>query len=187
MRRDLALPADPARLDALEEAGRPYATGYEVRTWRDRCPDDLLEGRAALGVAMSTDAPLGDLDWREEAWDVERVRRRERDGVEQGRAHLAAGAVHAGSGRLVAFTEVAVAHETPELVRQWETLVEQAHRGHRLATLVKTAVLRRLADELPEARAVITVNAGTNAPMVAINQALGFRPDGELLNLQRVL
>lgn len=187
VRRDLAVPVDPARLDALEAACAPHAVGYRVRTWRDRCPDDLLEDRAALGRTMSTDAPFGELSWQEESWDADRVRRREALLERQGRGMLGAGAVHKATGALVAFTEVAVPLAAPERVHQWETLVVEPHRGHRLGLLVKAAVLRRLPVEWPAARLVSTCNARSNAPMIAVNEALGFVPNGRLSSWERQL
>jgi GNAT superfamily N-acetyltransferase len=185
VRRDLALPVDPARLDRIDAGCLPRAQGYALRTWRVHCPEEHLDARAELARQMSRDVPLGDLSWGEEAWDAGRVRRREDLVARQGRTVLGAGALDP-SGTLVAFTEVAVAEALPERAHQWETFVLDAHRGHRLGTLVKTAVLRRLADELPQARTMTTCNAVTNAPMIAVNDALGFRPNGWLLGFQRV-
>jgi GNAT superfamily N-acetyltransferase len=187
VRRDLTLPVDPARLDALEAACAPLAQEYAIRSWRDRCPDDLLDDRAELGRRISTDAPLGELSWEEEEWDADRVRRREERVARSGRTTVSAGAVHRASGRLVAFTEVAASTGAPALVHQWETVVLREHRGHRLGTLVKTAVVRRLQQELPEARVVATCNAATNRHMIAVNEALGFRTNGLWVAVQREL
>jgi GNAT superfamily N-acetyltransferase len=187
VRRDLTLPVAPARLDALEAACAPYAQEYAIRSWRDRCPDDLVDDRAELGRRISTDAPLGELAWEEEQWDAARVRRREARVARSGRTSVSAGAVHRATGRLVAFTEVAASTGAPALVHQWETIVLREHRGHRLGTLVKTAVVRRLQKELPQARVVATCNADTNRHMIAVNQALGFRTNGLWVAFQREL
>jgi GNAT superfamily N-acetyltransferase len=184
VRRDLALPVPAARLAAVDAACWPHAPGYRVRTWRGRCPDDLVEGRADMARQMSLDVPLGDLTWGEEAWDAARVRRREELVGRQGRTLLGAGAVDP-SGAVVAFTELAVDDEVPERVHQWETFVLAAHRGRRLGTLVKTGVLRRVASELPEARVLTTHNAASNGPMIAVNEVLGFRTNGVLCAFQR--
>ncbi len=173
VRRDLVVPADPARLDALEAACLPHSAGYAVRTWTDACPEELLEDRALLGQRMSTDAPSGDLEVQETDIDAARVRHGEQLLREQGRARLAAGAVHEGSGRLVAFTEVALPLDAPSRAYQWDTLVLREHRGHRLGTLVKLAVLRGLPGAWPDTRRVSTWNADDNAPMIAVNDALG--------------
>ena len=177
-RRDLVLPVDEARLAALEEEARAAGPDYEVLTWRDRTPDDLVEDRALLGRRMSTDAPSGDVPVEEEHWDAARVREEEAAHVARGRRVLTGGAVR--DGRLVAYTELHVPLEQPERAQQGATLVLREHRGHRLGARVKTAVLRELAATLPQVRRISTYNAEFNRPMVAVNEALGFRRAGGL-------
>ena len=185
VRRDLSLPVPPQRLADLERGARAHAAGYRLVSWADRCPDELVEQRAALGRVMSLDVPLGTLDWHEEAWDAARVREREALLTEQGRSLITAAALHEATGTLVAYTELAVRPAAPGLVEQWDTLVVRAHRGHRLGLLVKVAALRRLAAEHPGARRVATTNADTNSWMIAVNEALGFVPNGVDTSWQR--
>ena len=184
-RRDLELPVPEPLLTALEREAAARSAGYAVVTWRDRCPAALVDARAALGRVMSTDAPYGALDRQEEAWDAARVRERERLLGQQGRASVVAAAVHEASGELVAFSELAARPALPDVVEQWETLVLAAHRGRALGLLVKAAALRRLAVEQPKARRVCTTNADTNRWMIAVNERLGFAPDGEDTSWER--
>jgi GNAT superfamily N-acetyltransferase len=177
-RRDLELPPDEQRLTDLEEAARKAGAGYELVVWRDRTPDELLDDRAVLERRMTTDAPHGDLRVEEERWDGERIREYEAIHVARGRTVLSAGAVH--SGRLVAFTDLQIPLAQPERAHQAGTLVLAEHRGHRLGALVKTAVLRELAATMPQVRRITTFNSDSNRPMVAVNEALGFRPAGQL-------
>ena len=177
-RRDLVLPADEARLAALDAAARAAGADYEVLTWRDRTPDALVEDRALLSRRMSTDAPSGDVPVEEEHWDAARVREEEAAHVARGRTVLTGGAVHAG--RLVAFTDLHVPLATPQRADQSGTLVLREHRGHRLGARIKIAVLRELAATLPQVRRISTYNSDTNRPMVAVNEALGFRRSGGL-------
>ena len=185
VRRDMPLPVDPERVARLAAECAEHAPDYAVRTWRDRCPDDLLDGMALLKVAMSRDVPLGDTDLQEEVWDAARLRQREQVVAAQGRTFFAAGAVHQATGRLVAFTDVGISHAEPERAFQWETLVLSEHRGRRLGTLVKLACLQRIAQEHPASRYVSTWNAEENAPMIRVNDALGARTNGELSWWQR--
>lgn len=178
VRRDLDLPPDAARLVALEAACAPYADGYRVVTWGDRCPEQYVQDRALLARRMSTDAPLGDVPLQEEQWDAQRVRHEEGLLRAQGRQRLAAGAVHLPSGRLVAFTDLALPDHAPHRAFQHDTLVLREHRGHRLGTLVKIANLRQVAGQWPHTRVVTTWNAAENLPMIAVNDALGCRPHG---------
>lgn len=175
-RRDLVLPPDEAQLSAVEAEARQASAGYQLVSWRDRTPDELLDDRALLEQRMSTDAPHGDLPVEEERWDGERLREIEAMNAARGRTVLSAGAVR--EGRLVAFTDLHVSRERPEHARQGSTLVLREHRGHRLGALVKAAVLRELADAFPGTRRITTYNAEYNAPMVAVNRALGFQPTG---------
>jgi GNAT superfamily N-acetyltransferase len=177
-RRDLLLPVDAERLSALEAEAITSSAGYEVITWRDRTPDDLLEDRALLSRRMSTDAPSGDVPVGEELWDAARVREEEAVAVARDRTVLSAGAVR--DGRLVAFTDLHVPLAQPGRASQSGTLVLREHRGHRLGARMKIAVLRELAATLPAVRRISTYNSDTNRPMVAVNEALGFRPAGGL-------
>ncbi len=177
-RRDLLLPVDEQRLSALEAAAVAASPGYEVVTWRDRTPEPLLEDRALLGRRMSTDAPVGDVPVGEEDWDAARVREQEALALARGRTVLSAGALR--DGRLVAVTDLHVLPAQPDRADQSGTLVLREHRGHRLGTRVKVAVLRELGATLPAVRRISTYNADTNRPMAAVNEALGFRRAGGL-------
>ncbi|SHN56345.1 hypothetical protein SAMN05660350_00673 [Geodermatophilus obscurus] len=57
---------------------------------------------------------------------------------------------------------------------------EREHRGHRLGARIKVAVLREVAATLPAVRRISSYNADANRPMVAVNEALGFRRAGGL-------
>ena len=177
-RRDLLLPPDEQALADLEAQARQASVGYDVVTWRDRTPDALLDDRAVLERRMTTDAPHGDLPVEEEHWDGDRIREYEASHVARGRTVLSAGALK--DGRLVAFTDLQVPLAQPERANQAGTLVLREHRGHRLGALVKAAVLRELAATLPAVRRISTYNSDGNRPMVAVNEALGFRPAGAL-------
>lgn len=175
---ELAVPVPPDLLDGLEAAATPAAAGYRVVTWTDGAPRERLEDYALLHTRMSTDAPLAGLDIEEEVFDAARVRAYEREHRRSGHRLLVAAAEHERSGRLVAFTVLAVREEGRSAVFQDATLVLREHRGHRLGMLVKIANLRLLADIFPHARRVRTDNATENAHMLAINVALGFVPAG---------
>jgi GNAT superfamily N-acetyltransferase len=187
VRRDIDVPLDPARVAELERACRPYAADYVLRTWCDACPDDLLGDLAELHRQMSTDVPKDEMDWREEVWDAARVRRGEELARSADRTFVGAGAVHAPSGRMVAFTAAGLPRSEPARAHQWETLVQAEHRGHRLGTLIKLAALQELAVRSPRTRFISTWNAQENEPMIAVNDALGARTNGVLAILQKVL
>ena len=81
---------------------------------------------------------------------------------------------------MVAYSEIGVPGYEPGRAYQWGTLVLPAHRGHRLGLATKVENLRRVQAAEPGRSALYTWNAEVNRHMVAVNEALGFRPVGRL-------
>ena len=74
----------------------------------------------------------------------------------------------------------------PTIAAQEDTSVLRAHRGHRLGLRMKLAMLDWLREERPDVDAVDTWNAPDNAPMIAINEALGCRKVAEAVRFRKV-
>lgn len=165
-------------LDAVSAEAAGRARGYTALTAVGALPEEWLVDLALLQQRMSTDAPAGGLDVDEEVWDTDRVRRTEADRAASGQLVLTTVARHEASGRLVAFTELIVPAGPRRPVSQDSTLVLTEHRGHRLGMLVKAVNLLALREASPASTAVVTYNAEENRPMLAVNEALGFRAVG---------
>ena len=153
----------------------PLTDGYAIETSTDDTLDEWLEDRAHLSRRMSTDAPVGDLDLAEEEWDADRVREQRDATRRSGRRAVESVARHLGTGRLVAFTQLQVPTAEPVLAYQQDTLVLREHRGHGLGQALKSANLRAAREAFPELATVRTWNAQENGPMIAVNEALGYR------------
>jgi GNAT superfamily N-acetyltransferase len=179
LRSDLDLPDDlDALLAPLEREADRFAADYDVLTWWDDVPEEWREGRARCAVAMSTDAPSGEVDIEQEDWDAGRIASMIEQLHAQGRRFVETVAVHRPTGRIAAFTDLVVPPHDPTMGFQWDTLVMAEHRGHRLGLLIKAANLRALRRELPDVAWLCTWNAESNEPMLRVNRALGFRPVG---------
>jgi GNAT superfamily N-acetyltransferase len=76
LRRELNLTVvNDTKLDTLVRTQIDRrSSDYEIVTWVDRAPDDLVEGVAQLVGRMSTDTPSGDLLLEPEVWDAARWR-----------------------------------------------------------------------------------------------------------------
>ncbi len=181
----LRTPVAPDLLDSLETEARAHADGYRLHRWDATVPDEWLDAFAVLETRMSTDAPTGALDFREDPWDAERVRRAAGRLAAQGRGYVICAAEHVATGELAAMTMLSW---FPDQVctEQWDTIVLAPHRGHRLGMLVKAANLRHLAEVRPQNLRVYTWNAEENDHMLGINVALGFRPSGGAATWQKV-
>lgn len=164
---------DTAGFAALAAAEHP---GYRLRSWTDRCPDELLESYARAKAAMN-DAPLGSMDWQGLRHSAERQREDEAFWAQVGRQIRCVAAVSAGSGEVVALTEVLVSRWSPARAEQDDTAVVPAHRGHGLGLWIKAEMLRLLQAERPDVTEIVTHNSMDNDHMWRINDRLGFRED----------
>ncbi|MEU5563846.1 GNAT family N-acetyltransferase [Micromonospora musae] len=167
---------DQAALDALLVGARAHAEGYRTLRWHGLVPEEYVADIAYLDGRLSTDAPLGDLDWEAEKVDAERIRGTERALAARGRRQYHVAAQHVASGRLVAWTLLDLGPSADWHAFQQITIVDPEHRGHRLGLLVKVENLRHLLAHEPAVRAIDTFNAASNSHMIAINEQLGFRP-----------
>lgn len=176
---------DRPALAELRVRAEDRATGYQMVTWQDAAPERYAADVVYLDGRLTSDAPMGDLIWETPTPDTSRLREREAQ-LAAGRWHLyQAGAVHQASGRLVAFTRLSRQESSPWHAFQWITLVDPEHRGHRLGALLKLANLNLVRQHEPALRVIDTWNATTNRHMIAVNEALGFRPVDARVNWQQ--
>jgi mycothiol synthase len=78
-------------------------------------------------------------------------------------------------GVISAITDTTWAPHRPSIVEQRFTGVRPDARGRGLGKWIKAAMLAHLHELYPQAEWVTTENAGSNAPMLAINKKLGFK------------
>jgi len=169
----------PIRDEALERA-----SDYELVRIEGYCPDDLLPALVDLTAAIN-DAPIDDLEWEDEVYSPERVRAYERAQIESGFRFRRVVARHRRTGELAGHTVVVVDAEQPAYAEQHDTSVVRAHRGHRLGLLLKADMLLWLAENEPQVERIYTNNAESNRHMIAVNDRLGYRPMGRILEFQR--
>lgn len=160
---------------ALAAGAHEHAVGYELHSFRGATPARWLGGLAYLQGRMSIDAPLDDLEWEPEHYDADRQRGREALFEAHGiRAHTTL-AVQARTGAVAGFSTIGLCVDDLTAGHQWNTIVDPDHRGHRLGILVKAANLRFTLAHEPAMATVLTWNAVSNAHMIAVNEAMGFR------------
>ncbi|MEU8328236.1 GNAT family N-acetyltransferase [Micromonospora sp. NPDC048839] len=160
---------------ALAEA-QPRAEGYRSVCWQGATPQEYVADIAYLDGRLLMDAPMGDVQWEPEQVDAERIRGNERALVARGRRRYHLGMRHEATGRLVAWTLLDVGASADWHAYQQITIVDPAHRGHRLGLIAKAENLHHLLTHEPAVRVIDTWNAASNGYMVAINEQLGFRP-----------
>lgn len=166
---------DAAVLDDAFSKARSKAKDFELVTWVNEVPEDLIAGVARLEGRLLTESPTGTLSLEPEHYDHARIREAEHHLRLCGGVKFGVGARHIKDGRLAGFTEVFV--KSPEEFDAWQgsTIVDRDFRGHRLGMTLKIANTRELRRYRPLLRRVHTWNAAENSHMIAINEALGYR------------
>jgi GNAT superfamily N-acetyltransferase len=173
---------DTAAHDALLVDARELASAYSVVQWTSPTPDVHLAAVGVLEGKMSTDPPTDDLSWEPEVYDADRMRRRDAMIAARGMRQYTSVARCDATGELVGSTTLTRLATLPEHIDQWETIVLEEHRGHRLGMLLKIENLRFAQREESALRFVDTVTANSNEWMRRVNEGLGFvplRPWGE--------
>lgn len=154
--------------------GPVRASGYRLDFVAGCTPPELADRVAEVLNVMNT-APRENLDIGDVMFTPELVHEYEDAAAAAGHGQWAYYAVESASGQFVGLTNVIIRPGLPDRVYVGDTGVDPAHRGQGLGKWLKAAMTRRILDELPDVRWVITWNAGSNDPMLAINRRLGFR------------
>lgn len=164
--RELALPVEVAPAQPRD--------GYRLATWRGAPPPEWLDQYARLRRLMNSEAPAGEVRFEEEYWDAERLGHEAESWAKQGRIAQVVVAI-APDGELAGHTQLVFPSGQGDEVFQWDTLVLPAHRGHGLGLAVKQQAMVESADLLVGRRRIVTWNDASNAPMIAVNEVLGYR------------
>ena len=180
------LPVPDELLTSLAAEAAERHEGYTLRSFVDRCPDDLVESYGRCMGMLLTEAPTGTLEFEQEVFDEERIRSQEAMMAEAGRTGYFTVALD-GSGEVVAYTQLAVPRYDPGRAFQWGTLVHPDHRGHRLGLAVKAANLALMQEREEGLTGIVTWNAEVNDHMIAVNRRFGFTPTARNAELLKKL
>lgn len=175
---------DPAEEQRLLDESLAKSDEYETIAWHHRVPEELLAPLAELNSIFLSQTPLGGLALEEEKIDAERMRKNGERSISRGVEAIGVVARRKGSTKLAATSVIGVPTEPGDVGHQWITLVDPDHRGHRLGMRVKVENLRQLREVRPKVTRILTDNADSNAHMIAINEALGFKAVDALYEYQ---
>ena len=148
---------------------------YELLAIDSQIPDELAEDYVALVLVMNT-APRDDLQVNDFTYSVAQLREGEAQVEKVGAREWTLVVRHRESGDLVGVHTLYFAPDDRKKTYVGITGVVPAHRGHGFGRLLKATLTLRLLTEHPEVECVVTGNADSNTHMLAINEAMGYRP-----------
>jgi len=164
---------------AAEEASHDYA----LERFAGPCPEGLLGDMQTLREAIN-DAPGLGGDF--ETFPPARIRGYEESLASRRQTMYTIVARHRATGEPAGITLLCVHELRPSIAAQEDTSVLAPHRGHRLGLRLKLAMLDWLRADRPDVEYADTWNVPDNAPMIAINDALGCRKVAETIAFRKV-
>jgi GNAT superfamily N-acetyltransferase len=138
-------------------------------------PEAMWDDYAPQMTTMLNTVPFDDLDHGEEVVTPETLREwhaRRSIGGEKQHAVI----TREPDGVISGMTDCSWAPHRPMHIHQEFTGVRPDARGRGLGKWIKAAMLEHLHELYPDAKWISTENADSNAPMLAINTQLGFKP-----------
>jgi GNAT superfamily N-acetyltransferase len=159
-------------MEQWRREGPVRASGVSIERFED-VPDRVIEQYCQLYAEVANQAPAGDLAG--EMVVTPKQRRQDEEEVRKNGYEWHTMVSREPDGTLSGLTEIFYAPVEPWQLEQELTGVREAYRGRGLGKWLKAEMLRFVVERYPEAVFVNTGNADQNAPMVSINERMGFR------------
>ena len=166
---------DRAQMRSWIDRSSERASEYELRFYQAPFPEDVVDQFCKLQFQMNT-APLDDYEEDDLVVTPEIWRDTEAKANAAQTDINTFVAVHKFSGDFVGSTSLETDRLWPEQAWQYETVVDPEHRNKGLGRWLKASMIEKLATLNVPVDRVDTWNAGSNAPMLGINIAMGFKP-----------
>jgi GNAT superfamily N-acetyltransferase len=171
---------DMVKIWEQEGAKKSPDTSLEFYT---SIPDDLLEGYTKKYTEVYNQAPFDDLDIGDQIYTPDLFKKYEEVFEKAGETWLSV-MLREKNGDISGLSDVFYIPSKSPMLTQGLTGVVQNYRGQGKGKWVKAAMLLKIRDEFPDIKVISTGNATSNAPMIAINERLGFNLHHETYNMQ---
>jgi GNAT superfamily N-acetyltransferase len=149
---------------------------FDLGLWNNAYPEDHLVAIAHLIKELANDEPRDDLEMEDFNITPEFLRQLEQNIFAAGTKRWSIYITSRVGNHLVGLTEVFWNPNRPTILEQGFTGVLVAYRKKGLGRWLKAEMMTRILHERPEVEVIRTGNSNSNAPMLKINNSMGFKP-----------
>ena len=147
------------------------------------CPEEIIEDYCSIYTEVMNQAPLEELkmgDWVE----TPKLRRQYEQHQKDVDVTWLTAITREPNGDISGLTEVLYRPSKDPLIYQELTGVQKKYRGSGKGKWLKAIMLQEVKKRFPTVTSVVTGNATSNAPMLFINERLGFKVHKESIVAQ---
>jgi GNAT superfamily N-acetyltransferase len=160
-------------VEKWEKDGRKRNPDVKIDFYKT-IPDAIIEEYCNIYTEVTNQQPLGELDVGAIIFTPESYRNLEKMFADLNRTWITLVTTEP-TGKISGLTEIRYNPNREIFVSQLMTGVKQEYRGRGLGKWLKAKMMLKIRDEFPQVKIITTGNANSNAPMLSINDRLGFK------------
>ncbi|MCK5304088.1 MAG: hypothetical protein KAJ72_02490 [Candidatus Heimdallarchaeota archaeon] len=140
----------------------------------ERCPEEIIEEYSTTYTEIMRLVPFGEFDYIPEP-TTPFTRRETEDNFKKTGYEWHTLATREKNGEISGLTEILYSKSRPHKVDQDLTGVKNEYRGRGIGKWLKAEMMIFIKNHFPETEFISTGNADMNAPMLSINDRMGFK------------